>query len=224
MKLNRYENAEAQISGIIDYLTATISTCLKSKPSLCIAVSGGKSPIALFEKLSQQDIDWSKIIITLVDERFVETNSLDSNESLVKNHLLQNLAEKTRFIGLSNIQAGIVSSRDDAEKNVPEIDIAILGMGEDGHTASIFPCCKELKSATNLNQTERYVITHPVTANYSRIGLNLTALIKIPKLILSINGKKKLEVLEKSLENRTSQLPIGLLLANRTDSEIFWFE
>lgn len=224
MNLNRYRNADAQIDGIIDYLTATISTLLQSKPAICLAVSGGKSPIALFEKFSQQNLAWDRITVTLVDERFISTDNSDSNENLVRNHLLKNLAKNAKFIGLSNIHVGIEYSRDRAETSIPAIDIAILGMGEDAHTASIFPCCKELAHATDLNQNERYIITNPVSANYQRIGLNMAALIKIPKLILSINGNKKLEVLERALENTINQPPIGLLLSKRSDTEIFWFE
>lgn len=222
--MNKYDSAESQINGIINHLLQLITKLLETKSGLCIAVSGGKSPIGLFDKLSQQDIDWKRITITLVDERFIAIDNQDSNENLVKMHLLQNKAREARFIGLSNTNMAIDSVVDHLNANMPEIDIAILGMGEDGHTASIFPCCNELEAASDLSTTKRYIITNPTTANYQRIGLNMSALIKIPHLVLSINGNKKLEVLEKALKVQNKQPPIGLLLSNRPDTKIFWSE
>lgn len=222
--MNKYDNAESQINGIINHLLQLITKLLETKSELCIAVSGGKSPIGLFNKLSQQDIDWKRITVTLVDERFIPTDNQDSNENLVKAHLLKNMAKAAKFIGLSNTTMALESVIDNLNINMPEIDIAILGMGEDGHTASIFPCCKELESASELNSTQRYIATNPTTANYQRIGLNMSALIKIPHLILSINGNKKLEVLEDALKIEKNQPPIGLLLSNRPDTKIFWSE
>ncbi len=222
--MNKYNSAELQIDAIVDYLVQSIRQLLETKDEICIAVSGGKSPIGLFEKLSRQSIDWAKVTITLVDERFIDTNNQDSNENLVKTYLLKNKAKEAKFIGLSNTNMKVDSVIDHLNATMPKIDIAILGMGEDGHTASIFPCCSELERATNLSATEKYIATKPTTANYQRIGLNLSALVEIPHLILSINGNKKLEVLEKSLTTEKKQPPIGLLLSNRPDTKIFWSE
>ena len=102
------------------------------------------------------------------------------------------------------------------------IDLAILGMGEDGHTASIFPCCNELKDA--LNSNDSYIITNPAQAKYSRITLTLSAIMNIKSLILSINGSTKLNVLKEAALDENLNYPISFVLSKRPDTQIFWYE
>jgi len=225
MKINKFENASEQVTALANHIELLIREILQKKPKVCLAVSGGKSPIPLFTKLSQYDLDWSRVTITLVDERFVANTHDDSNEKLITTYLLQNHAKSAHFIGLVKIESGLEQSLKIAESATPPIDIAILGMGEDGHTASIFPCAKELSVATNLQQNgSRYVITHPTTANYARLGLNLAAILNTPQLILSINGENKLTIMEKAIMANDKSLPVGLVLNQRPDTQIFWFK
>lgn len=226
MKINKFDNSDTLISALADFIESSIKELLTHKAEICFAVSGGKSPIPLFTELSTRKLEWNRVIITLVDERFVVNTHEDSNEKLVCRYLLQNEASIARFIGLAWTDLGIEQSCKLADKQVPQIDMAILGMGEDGHTASIFPCCPELSAAIDSkpNLNNRYIITSPVTASHSRIGLTLNAILSIPRLILSINGNSKLTILEKAYISNSSSLPIGLVLNSRPDTQIFWFK
>ncbi|HLX53653.1 MAG TPA: 6-phosphogluconolactonase, partial [Aquella sp.] len=97
--------------------------------------------------------------------------------------------------------------------------------GEDGHTASIFPDCPEFKQATDKNKLPSYIETNPISAKYKRIGLNLSGLIRIPHLILSVSsgthGDLKLKVLNEAMKGENQNYPISYLLNQRIDIHIF---
>ena len=95
-------------------------------------VSGGSSPISIFQDLNNSDLDWSKIKISLVDDRFVDKSHDDSNEKLLHDHLLINNAVIANFVSLK-------SNFEDVLKINKPFDLMLLGMGEDAHFASLFP-------------------------------------------------------------------------------------
>src|SRR5690606_82450 len=132
----------------IDALTAEIAQAimvrLKEAGSFTLAVSGGRSPIPLFERLATLELDWPRVHIQLVDERFVPPDHPDSNEGLVRRHLLVDNAAAADFHGLYQADASIEQAVAYANANLRPVDLAILGMGEDGHTASIFPGARQL--------------------------------------------------------------------------------
>ncbi len=220
MKLNISHTSDEQVTAICEHLKSYITESKKER--ITLAVSGGKSPIALLQKLSQMDLPWHNIDITLVDDRFIDETNIDSNAHLVKRYLLQNNAEVANFIHLISDENNIENSISNANNAIKNIDIAILGMGEDGHTASIFPDCPELINALETQQT--YIITNPQNAKYQRIGLSMHALKKIPCLILSINGKIKHEVLIKANLQKDLHYPISYLLESRNDIQVYWHE
>lgn len=225
MNNNALSNNEMQINLIIKYVTATIHDLLEHQNQITLAVSGGKSPIPLFKELSNTPLPWEKITITLVDERVTDTNSLDSNENLVRNYLLQNQAAKAKFKGLVLPRQNMQEMLNNTNTWINQIDIAILGMGEDGHTASIFPDCPEFKQAINKNIAPAYIETNPISAKYTRIGLNLSGLIRIPHLLLSVSsgahGDLKLKVLNEAINGDNQNYPISYLLKQRSDIHIF---
>jgi 6-phosphogluconolactonase len=222
MKIHEFNTNNEQVTALAEQIATTIQQILTQKPQAVLAVSGGKSPIKLFEKLSHYDLAWERVTITLVDERFLPVNHPDSNENLVHNHLLINNAENAHFVGLyTNLD--ILACANNANLHIKSIDIAILGMGEDGHTASIFPCCKELNSALDIQLTpEKYIITNPTTAPYQRIGLSLAGILEVKHIFISINGNSKLAIIKDAAKGETLQYPISYVLANRQDSQIFW--
>lgn len=225
MNNNLFADNTQQINAIIKFLTKSVSDLLKQQNQVTLAVSGGKSPIPLFKELSKIALPWEKINITLVDERVTDTHSEDSNENLVRTHLLQNQAAKAKFNGLSLHKQNMQTMLDNANTWVNQIDIAILGMGEDGHTASIFPDCPEFTQAVDLQKAPAYIETNPISAKYTRIGLNLHGLVKTQHLILSINssahGDIKLKILNEAINGDNQNYPISYLLKQRPDIQIF---
>ncbi|MBP9742383.1 MAG: 6-phosphogluconolactonase [Burkholderiales bacterium] len=224
MNLQIFSTQNEQIHACIEHIITMTGCILEKKSRAVFAVSGGKSPISLFKQLSQIPLDFSSITFTLVDERLTEVNSCDSNEYLVRENLLQHQAKSSNFIGLMNSSLSTQAMLNSANQTIPTIDLAILGMGEDGHTASIFPDCPELNLALDLANKNRYTLTNPISAKYSRISLTAAALIQIPHLILLINGNIKLNVLKEAILGDNLNYPISYILSRRPDIQIFWYE
>ena len=211
-----FPNEKQKIKEFISDLIMKVKIVLQTKQTVVIALSGGRSPINMLRELSNEtSLDWSKIIVTLVDDRIIDTNNIDSNQRLLMDNLFINKAVGTRFIGLVDLS---VSENDmvlNAEK-IPPIDIAVLGMGEDGHTASIFPDCDELNTALDEHYTYNYIITRPKINHLNRIGLSLKAIKQIPYKYIITQGAKKAEVLQKAIKGHDISLPISYLFDDKT--------
>ena len=220
MNLNVYATQKQQIDALSQAIFDYIMQTLKTKSQIVIAVSGGKSPIPLFTKLSNLELPWEKITITLVDERVVAPQDLDSNENLVRTYLLQSNAQKAKFIGIISDINDAKKCLDNINNNIKTIDLAILGMGEDGHTASIFPNMPELDEA--LHTKNKYLITNPISAKYQRITLSLNGLVNVSRLFLSITNEIKLNVFKESILSTNLSYPISYLLDKRDDISVYW--
>lgn len=178
-----------------------------------LAVSGGRSPVPMFERLSYRPIKWEAVTVTLVDERAVPPDHEDSNGGLVRRHLLREAAASAAFVPLiANADEAAAPERAVARLNAAyrQPDVAVLGMGDDGHTASLFPEAPELKDALSAPQPA-YIVTHPGTAPHARVTLNLAALLATERVLLAIAGPEKVAVFERAIETPTPALPVGLV-------------
>ena len=121
---------------------------IASKGQACVVLSGGRSPVPFLEQLAAQVLDWSKVTVSLADERWVPVEHADSNAGLLARHLLKGAAAKARFIGLYQAAANLEAAAEQADQalaDLPPIDVLVLGMGDDGHTASLFPASPNLR-------------------------------------------------------------------------------
>ncbi|SMG45734.1 6-phosphogluconolactonase [Paraburkholderia susongensis] len=161
-----------------------------------LAVSGGSSPRPFLQTLSTQAFDWARIAVTLVDDRWVPETDSASNAQLAHATLLQNAAKSAAFWPLvdttQDLDAHVAALNADARfAAVP--DVVVLGMGEDGHTASIFADAPEWDHA--ITTTERFVAVHPGAAPHARVSWSLSALKEVKHLFLLIAGPRKMDVL-----------------------------
>ncbi|WP_278582948.1 6-phosphogluconolactonase [Eikenella corrodens] len=210
-----FPSPSTQAAALAEAVANCLRDCLHTQGHAVLAVSGGRSPIALFEALSQAKLDWPNVTITLVDERLVPPRHADSNAVLVRRHLLQHTAAAARFLPLVGEQTDVsdpAAALAEAETAFPTPDIAVLGMGADGHTASLFPQAPQLTAAVSPECRSKLVHTSPVTAAHERIGMSLNALAAVPQLFLSIQGADKRSVLEQAAAMPLSERPISLLL------------
>jgi len=119
-----------------------------------LMVSGGSSPKPLYALLSNADLEWSKVTISLVDERWVNSGQVGSNEDFIRQNLIQNKAAKAKFFGLKTdaptVAAGLSEAEARFEALAKPFDICIMGMGGDAHTASWFPNSGGLAEALSL--------------------------------------------------------------------------
>ena len=202
--------AEALARDVADELTGAIAI----KGTATLAISGGSTPKLFFEKLSGIDLPWPRVSVTLVDERQVPDTSERSNARLVREHLLQNKAAAAKFIPLAG--------NPDAEK-APPFDLAILGMGNDGHTASFFPGGDRLAEALDHNGSARLLEINAPGAGEPRLTFTLPVLEAAGRLKLHIEGAEKKDVLRKALgHGPTEDMPVRAVLRSAAPMTLYW--
>lgn len=207
---------------IIDLLEQAVNA--KGKASL--VVSGGSTPKPLFMLLSQSDFAWEKVTITLADERWVDATHQDSNEKLVRENLIKDKAAAAKFVSLTtgahNAQdaEAEISARIDAIDS--QFDVLILGMGEDGHTASLFPCSEQISDGLDLTRELSAIATQPATAPHQRMSMSLAKIINAQQVFLHLTGAKKKAVLLDALANYTRfEKPIKAV-CDDTTVDLMW--
>jgi 6-phosphogluconolactonase len=217
------ESRQALTQQLADTIAQQLDDAIKARGTASLAVSGGSTPVPLFQALSKKPLDWENVIITLVDDRWVAPDSPDSNEALVRTHLLQNEAAQAPFIPHYQADQPAAASVSTLCKRLSVIDgpitTVILGMGNDGHTASLFPCSSQLELA--MNSDRDCEATKPSTAPYSRMTLTPKRLFNSEHRILHMCGDDKLETLSKALEiNNPKLMPIALF--TQQPLTIYW--
>jgi len=193
-----------------------------------LVVSGGSTPVALFERLSGLDISWRDVSITLVDERWLAPTEVDANEYLVRKHLLKDKAASATFIGMKNPAVTAEAGEAECARQLAPVprpfDALVLGMGGDGHTASLFPEADKLQAATDMSQDKVCLAITPPVAPYERMTLTLPAILDARRIFIHITGEKKKEVLEKALADGPAEaMPIRFILRQKkVPVSIFW--
>lgn len=214
---------------LADAVAQNLRDTLATQPRATLAVSGGKSPIAFFQALSQQDLDWARVNITLVDERIVPTAHVDSNTGLVRQHLLQNRAAAAQWLPLIDDAASEGSLKNPAAavefalRHYVQPDVLVLGMGGDGHTASIFPQAPQFADAVRADYPQPLPHTTPITAPYERISMTLAAIVATPHVYLAIAGADKRRVYEAAAQAQRAQYPISYVLhSQKVNAHVFY--
>ena len=193
-------------------MIAHLNRAIDERDQASLAVSGGGTPKHLFPVLSQADLDWGKVTITLIDERWVEPDHPDSNEDLAKRLLLKGGASKATFVGLKTTEADPFDGLAEVEARLSRLswplDVAYLGMGEDGHIASLFPDDPSWQTAAGRAHAV------PSLANRQpRMSLSPTALLDCRHLYLVISGPEKRAVLEAAMKpGPVEELPVRIIL------------
>jgi|GEM_PF-4356 len=225
---HNFDTPNALAGALADRVAAELSVAVKERGHAVLAVSGGRTPQHFFERLSMADISWEHIIITLVDERFVPVDHLRSNEKLVRRYLIQNFAGKARFIGLyvaartAELAAFSAANRISALSR--PFDVVVLGMGDDGHTASFFPGGDRLNQAIDRNSRALVVPIHARGVGEARLTLTLPLLVSARFIALHIEGKEKLVSFEQALQNGPeTDMPIrAVLYSAESPVQVFW--
>ncbi len=229
-QLNDFENRAALDTQLAEQVAALLQAAVNSKGKASIAVSGGSTPKGFFDALSKKDLPWRKITITLADERWVNIDSSDSNTKLVHENLLVNKASDAKFFHLKqgeNLCAETLADLNVAAENaLLPLDVLILGMGEDGHTASLFPCSEQINEALALDNPSALMKVVPTTAPHERITFTYASLLKSANTFLHISSSSKKAVLEKALsDTNTFEMPIRAFLQHPdVNVQVYWAE
>ena len=209
---NKSDTNNDLLNDFVKIVDGAIANCGKASALL----SGGTSPIDFYKLLSNIELDWEKIFLSLSDERWVDTNSDDSNEKLIKDVLIQNKASLANFIGLKSdgdIKNSGCKKTEDKLKKLPQpFDIVLLGMGNDGHTASLFPDSPDTINALDMNADS---LTMPIireNQDIARITMTLKTLLSSRHIKLLFFGEEKWQIYKKAKEEKTIKYPISYIL------------
>ena len=223
----RYPDFDTLSRELALKVAAALRDALALRGRASLVVSGGKSPTQMFGYLRAQSLNWDRVHIALVDERWVAPSDPSSNEKLVRDHLLQGAAAAAHFTGLKNDaptpQAGAAAAWS-SFANVPRpFDQLLLGMGDDGHTASLFPKSPQLSAALG-NAAPGCVGMVAPSAPQARLSLNLAALLDSRRIVLLLNGAAKWKVyVAASQPGPTEDMPVRAVLRQRhTPVEVTW--
>jgi 6-phosphogluconolactonase len=228
--INEFVSREALDTQLSVQVASILAEAIRLTGKASIAVSGGSTPKGFFKALSQVDLPWEKITVTLADERWVNIDSDASNTQLVHENLLQNKAKKAKFFHLKQGEVLSDETLDDlnlaAKTALLPLDVLILGMGEDGHTASLFPCSDEITSALDINNSNALMAVVPKTAPHTRITFSFASLMASKHTFLHLSGKAKKDVLEKALAaNDKFVMPIRAFLQHPDiNTQVYWAE
>ncbi|MGI4813127.1 MAG: 6-phosphogluconolactonase [Janthinobacterium lividum] len=227
ISLHAFGDATSQASALARAVGDALAAALASRGAAgraTLAVSGGASPKLFLETLAHEKLDWSRIDVTLVDDRWVGADDAASNQRFVSQTLLTGAAAVARFIPLVDVSQApdqaVAALNAAALPAAP--DVAVLGMGEDGHTASLFADAPEWHQATTT--TARYAVITPQAAPHQRVSMTLSAIRAVPQLFLQIGGAAKRAVLDESLNNNPDTHAISKIVQDKKVTlDVYWF-
>ncbi|MBK5001819.1 6-phosphogluconolactonase [Pseudomonas sp. S31] len=193
-----------------------LRAAIASKGQACVVLSGGRSPVPFLEKLAGEALDWSKVTVSLADERWVPVEHPDSNAGLLARHLFKGEAGRARFVGLyqqaENLDAAALKA-DQALAELPPIDVLVLGMGDDGHTASLFPGSPNLAQGLDLAGSRRCLPLLAPSVPHQRLSMSRSLLASAAFIALAVQGPGKLATLRAALAGTAiDEMPIRAFL------------
>jgi 6-phosphogluconolactonase len=224
---NEYADKLTLADQLARDIASKLDAAIKARGKATLAVSGGGTPKQMFAVLCEQEIDWSKVTITLVDERWVDTDSDRSNAKLVAEHLLHHEAHTATFVPLfdkahkDDVDAALADVGKRIDALGQPLDVVILGMGPDGHTASFFPGGDNLEEALDPNGKKAVISMRAGGAGEPRITLTLPRVLDARTVYLHIEGADKKELLAKA--EGGEDVPIrAVLTQDRVPIHVFW--
>ncbi len=223
-----FADGAMQAEALAQKVAQDLRVALAARETASLIVAGGKSPAPFFRTLSQASLDWARVRVSLADERWVPLGSPDTNEELVRSNLLRGAAAPAQLVPLltgAADAADALAERTEARRALAHpFDVVVLGMGEDGHFASLFPGAEGLAEALRADAAPALVAMTPPAALHRRISMNLAALLEARRIYLSIQGAGKRAAFERALHDRKPmELPVAALLAQtRTPVDVYW--
>tara|TARA_B100000941_G_scaffold48468_1_gene30533 strand:+ start:2797 stop:3513 length:717 start_codon:yes stop_codon:yes gene_type:complete len=226
-KLREFNSTDELDKNLSKYIERILKQSLQDDFQTSLVMSGGSTPKGLFQLLSNTKLDWSNILVTLADDRWVDVSHKDSNERLIKDLMLINHAENAKFVSLKTACTSASDGAMELECSFPKISsfsLVTLGMGADGHTASLFPNTNSLQQGIDLNCSQQFIASMPNDAPHMRISMTASRLLAADEIIIHIVGDKKREVLDKaSAATDTNELPVRVILnQTRVPVTVFW--
>ena len=223
---NGFADRPELAAALAGHVAARLTKAVAERGTALLAVSGGTTPARFFAALSSIPIAWNKVIVTLIDERFVPASSPRSNAGLVAANLLQNAAKAARFVPLYHEASGIedaAASDDAALRSLPwPLDVVVLGMGPDGHTASFFPDADDLAKLLDPSSDRIVLPVHAASAVEPRLTLSLARIVDAGFIALHIEGEDKRTAFDGAVAPGPRKPIRAVLDAAPKPVEVFW--
>jgi 6-phosphogluconolactonase len=209
-----FPDRESLDQALAAYVVSRLQQGITERGTAHLVVSGGSTPIHLFSILADADVEWGRVVVLLADERWVQVDHEDSNERLVRQTLLTGKAKSAQFLSLlpsPDDEITNISGLSTLLRSLPRFDVVLLGMGEDAHTASLFPCSTALREGLTTEQGA--LITRPRNAPHQRVSMSKRRLQATEHGVIHIVGERKKTVFElaKKSEDET-RYPISAFL------------
>ena len=221
---HEFADAARLAEGLAVDVAQRLRTAMDENGQATLVVSGGRSPVAFFQRLARQPLDWSRVVVSLADERWVPVEHADSNAGLLKQYLLKGPAAKAQFLSLYSAAANVEQAAEQADRllaELPPIDVLVLGMGDDGHTASLFPDSPNLTEALQADGSRRCWPMLAPSVPRQRLTMSRALLASAKHKILSISGQSKLTTLNAALaSDDVAAMPVRAFL--QPTLEIYW--
>lgn len=218
------EHLQATPASIAAHVADALRAAIAQRGLASLAVSGGRSPVPVLEALSAQALDWSRVTVILVDERIVPRDHPDSNTAMVMRHLMQGQASEAHLLpyfrelappfNAEVLDAMVVDATAKTDGMSWPLDVALLGMGVDAHTASLFHGAPGYARAIAADACLAWVVPEqsPSRAPHARLTLTLHALLAARELVLSLAGKEKLGTYRLAIQRKDPAMPVSLIL------------
>lgn len=218
-----FDTADRCAAALAEVVASILTEGVRARGQASLVVPGGTTPHRLYRALSDRPLEWGRIWITLTDERWLEPNNPVSNEHAIRRMLLQRAAADARWVGLKNASVSAVAGLAEAAECLARIprpyDAVIVGMGEDGHVASLFP------GAPADTGDALCIATRAPVAPAERISLTPRALMDTRRLFLLVGGVAKRDVLQRaSRTGAVTEYPVrALLQQDKVPVEIYYY-
>ena len=229
IELHSFPDSDELAHALARAVAEDLRRALAARGAASLALSGGNTPKRFMQALSAQSLAWEKTAVTLVDERWVPETSERSNAALLRAHLLQNEAIAAHFLplyrALPTPDEALAGIERDLDALPMPFDAVVLGMGDDGHTASFFPGGDRLAEALNPATAARVLPMRAPHAGEPRITLTLPPILAAQRLYLHIEGAAKQRVLEEAVAGTDAgaDYPIRSVLRHATSPvRVFW--
>lgn len=221
---HRFDTREAASAAVAARIAALCVRSIDNEGDARIVVSGGSTPERCFELLSGMELDWPRVHVMLSDERWVPADDDNSNERLVRDKLLVDQANAAQLLAVHRADQTVAQRAESLQDSQPAngFTCSLLGMGEDGHFASLFPGATTLDEGLNPNGDRFYLPVTTAASPHPRLSMTLSALLQSDEIQLLFFGDDKMSVYRDAL-SVDSELPVAhLLRQTRTPVSVYW--